>query len=163
MKGALAFVLVAAMLAASVFTGVAAAQTTDTEVATFPFTAAIPACNGEPVVVVGTMHVQSHITAQDGRLLVETSTWSKDAQGKGQLTGAQYVYNNETGDLLLARYEQDYYVSRQRTTINLVRLGEDGNPVAGEDLFVLVIVHTEVQLSTGEQTVREVQAKGECR
>ena len=125
-------------LAALVFTGGAAAQTvTETEVVDFPFTTALyNTCASELVLVVGTMHVQTHITAQGGRLFYETSTWSKDARAQSTLTGARYVYNNEFRDVLHASFEKDNFVSTQRVVINLIRLGEDGKLLGDDDLFV---------------------------
>lgn len=114
----------------------AAATTTTTEVVRFPITQPFHnTCNDDMVLIVGTMQTQVHITATDGgKLLFETSNWTKDIDASSTVTGQRYVYNEEYGDVTQT-YQDGGFTARQRSTINLIQVGEDGSLV-NDDLHV---------------------------
>jgi hypothetical protein len=147
-----------AVASALVFVGAGAADNS----VTAPYeNTALNECNGEEVLVEGSIHFENHSTTTANGTHVQFTINLADVKGVAVLppTGARYVESDtDTGSSNMSSDFVPFEATHVETRI-LTRLGEDGTP---DDLRYYLRFHMTVN-ANGVPTVDRTDSRMECK
>jgi hypothetical protein len=120
-------------------------------------------CTGDTVVIQGTSHFKFTFNSTSTGGQTEAEMNLTGVSGTAPLSGARYVMNTQSSEVSHFSFDPTGHDVEQVEMDQLLnRLGNGGQFVLGDDLYVRVLAHLTVN-ANGVPTVDRYSVSGDCR